>query len=66
VKNGKDKCGVHSCIRDAEVGGLCATCYNGMYYWKGATPTRILKRAKQLAVLTDRMELISGNRRSKE
>lgn len=50
--------------------GLCKACYSGMYYWKGATPTRILRRIKQLTRLQSRMDTLMptvrtiGRRRS--
>jgi hypothetical protein len=59
----KTKCYIDSCDRDAEIADLCKTCYNGMYYWKGASPKKIVKRAKQLQVLSDRMDMMGGNRK---
>lgn len=63
-KNGKTLCAIDSCTRPMEMpeSGLCIQCYNGMYYWKDATPTRIMKRQKQLVILGDRMEAMGGNR----
>ena len=63
ARNRKPKCYIPSCDRDAEVGDLCKTCYQGMYYWKDRTPTEVVKRAKQLQVLSDRMDMMGGNRR---
>ena len=59
----KDKCIVDYCDRDAHhtESGLCKTCYAGLYYWKGATPTRILRRHRQLKVLEARIELLTPN-----
>jgi hypothetical protein len=60
-----NKCAINACEREAKYveSGLCDTCYAGMYYWKNKTPTQILRRQKQLAVLEERMELMGGNRR---
>ncbi len=44
--------------------GLCGACYHGMNYWKGASPTRIVKRMKQLARLSARMEMMAPNVRT--
>lgn len=61
----RTKCAIDSCENEAfyKKAGLCQTCYNGMYYWKNATPTQILHRHKQLHVLSDRMEVLSPNQR---
>ncbi len=36
--------------------GLCLACYAGMHYWKHRSPTDIVKRKRQLARLTERMD----------
>ena len=57
-------CSVGSCEREIvyKEAELCAACYSGMAYWGLKTPTEMIKRQKQLIVLEERMELISGNR----
>ena len=65
AKNGKPQCSISACDRPMEMpeSGLCKTCYQGMYYWKDKTPTQVMKRQRQLAVLEERMEMMGGNRR---
>ena len=41
--------------------GICSTCEVGIIYWRKRTPTQIVKRARQLVSLQNRMELILGN-----
>lgn len=60
--NGKPQCGIEACDNTAEIGDLCKRCYNGMFYWKDKTPTRIMARQKQLTRLASRMEMLSPNR----
>ena len=59
-----NRCEIGGCENEAQPMGLCKTCYAGMYYWKGATPSRILERRKQLDRLQNRMELMTPNVRT--
>jgi len=58
------KCVIETCVRRAHYkdSQLCKTCYAGLYYWKGASPTRLLKRQKQLMVLQARMSTLTSTR----
>ena len=59
-------CSVDGCFEERHYvsSGLCKACYAGMHYWKGASPTRILKRVKQLARLSSRMDTMMPTVRS--
>jgi hypothetical protein len=41
--------------------GLCAACDQGLRYWAGATPARLVQRQRQLYKLMNRMDLRMGN-----
>jgi hypothetical protein len=41
--------------------GICSTCEVGIIYWRKKTASQIVKRARQLVSLQNRMELILGN-----
>jgi len=43
--------------------GICDTCYNGMYYWRGKSVRQIMNRQKQLEVFQRRMSLLKGANR---
>ncbi len=62
--NGVGSCMVEGCPRDIKYleAELCETCYQGMYYWRDKSPTAVMRRQKQLYILENRMELMSGNR----
>jgi hypothetical protein len=57
-----DYCEGH--VNKYKTAGICDACWMGMYYWRNATPTRLLKRARQLAKLSARMEAMSPNVRA--
>lgn len=62
--NGVGSCAVEGCPHDIMYieAELCRNCYQAMYYWRDRSPTDVMKRQKQLVVLENRMELMSGNR----
>ncbi len=64
MRRNTNMCVVMSCDREVKYveAQLCHVCYHGLNYWKGATPTRIMRRQKQLSILADRMDLLSNTR----
>ncbi len=41
--------------------GICSTCEVGLIYWRKKTPSQMIKRARQLVSLQNRMEILLGN-----
>ncbi len=41
--------------------GICSTCEQAFHYWRKRTPSQMIKRARQLVSLQNRMEVMLGN-----
>jgi len=44
--------------------GICSTCEQAFHYWRKKTPSQIVKRARQLVSLQNRMDVLLGNVKS--
>lgn len=53
-------CIVDGCFEERHYvsSGLCKACYAGMHYWKGRSPTDIVRRKQQLERLEARMAMM--------
>ena len=59
----KPVCRIEGCGRPVLCAELCSPCYSGLYYWKDATPAKLVRRSNQLSVLTARLDVLLGQRR---
>ena len=46
------------------VEGICSTCEQAFHYWRKKTPSQMVKRARQLVSINNRMEVMLGNVKS--
>ena len=59
------KCVVQGCEEEAKYkrSGLCANCYQGMYWWAKKGPTRVLERRAKLDVYAARLDALIPKKR---
>jgi len=41
--------------------GICSTCEQAFHYWRKKTPGQVIRRARQLVSLQNRMDIMLGN-----
>lgn len=56
----KGKCVMDNCDRELfyKNSGLCAPCYQALYYWRKKSVTEIMQRKNKLRVFISRMDTV--------